>query len=174
MPPPYVKTVEDVIYYYYAKLVVAPSANLKGNFGFIIHTFKKLKNGEMTISDYDREIELKELATEKKCIYCGSESSLTQDHVIPHEIGGPDGRHNIVWCCKTCNSSKGSKDLIEWWNETFAESIGKAEEDLPRLPAGIYLKFSHDWAKINNLLHNPARSLKDLKPFVSRKRSKSK
>lgn len=31
MPPPFVKTIRDVVYYYYAKLVIAPSAELKGN-----------------------------------------------------------------------------------------------------------------------------------------------
>jgi hypothetical protein len=30
MPPPLVKPTRDVIYYYYAKLVIAPSAGLTG------------------------------------------------------------------------------------------------------------------------------------------------
>ena len=60
MPPPYVKTVRDVIYYYYAKLVIAPSAGLKDNYGFIIDRFKALKAGKVSISDYDRELFHKE------------------------------------------------------------------------------------------------------------------
>lgn len=41
MPPSYVHTVEDVIYYNYAKLVIAKSAGFEGNYKFITHTFKK-------------------------------------------------------------------------------------------------------------------------------------
>lgn len=47
-PPPFVKTIRDVVYYYYAKPVIAPSAGLAGNYGFIVDRFKVLKAGKVS------------------------------------------------------------------------------------------------------------------------------
>jgi len=44
-----------------------------------------------------------------KCHYCGRTfppSELTMDHVIPVSRGGRSDRHNVVPCCKECNSRK--------------------------------------------------------------------
>jgi len=115
MPPSYVKTVEDVIFYYYAKLVIARSAGFEGNYRFITHTFKKLKNEQIKISDYDREILKQMQAPQTHCPYCGCNGPLTQDHIIPLELSRPSGPHNTIFICKSCNSSKGANDLIDWW-----------------------------------------------------------
>lgn len=48
------------------------------------------------------------------CVYCGERTSLTQDHIIPISRGGRHAEGNIVPACQPCNSSKGSKLLIEW------------------------------------------------------------
>ncbi len=163
MPPSYIKTVKDVIYYYYSKLVIAPAARLRNNYGFIIHTFKKLRNGEIKISDYDREILKQMNSTEKQCAYCNEKdiTSLTQEHVIPLECGGPKSPHNIIFVCKKCNSSKGSKDLIKWWTEDLKKKI----DDLPRIPAGLYLKLCYDAHKLKNSLDSSCNKLVNLWPF---------
>lgn len=58
MPPRAVpKRVRDFILYYYAKLVIAPSAGEKGNYRFVMDRFKRLTSGEISMSDYDREIQ---------------------------------------------------------------------------------------------------------------------
>ena len=160
MPPPQIKTVEDVIYYYYAKLIIASAAQCVGQYGFIIDQYNQLKAGKRKMSDYDREIR-KQMESENKCVYCGNDSSV-MDHVIPKAINAPDCAHNIVKSCQHCNSSKGDKDLIDWW----VNHLKKDKDSLPRIPIGIYLKFSYDWHKINHTLGNPARSLFDLKPFI--------
>lgn len=92
---------------------------------------------------------------------------LTQDHVISCDNGAPNAMHNVVWACQRCNSSRGSKDLIAWWDETYGRGIkGMGTRGcLPRLPAGIYLKLAYDWHKVNHSLDYPARELSDLKPF---------
>ena len=37
------------------------------------------------------------------------------DHLIPRSQGGPNSLDNAAPLCPRCNSSKGTKDLLEWW-----------------------------------------------------------
>ncbi|MCJ7448790.1 MAG: hypothetical protein MUO72_13970 [Bacteroidales bacterium] len=56
MPPGYVKTIRDEIFYEYAKLISRSSYG-KLEYGFITNRFFKLKNDEIKISDTIREWE---------------------------------------------------------------------------------------------------------------------
>jgi 5-methylcytosine-specific restriction endonuclease McrA len=56
-----------------------------------------------------------------RCAYCREEGTSTvgpdghswhMDHVIPLARGGKDHSSNVVKACKTCNLSKGTKQLI--------------------------------------------------------------
>jgi 5-methylcytosine-specific restriction endonuclease McrA len=47
------------------------------------------------------------------CFYCGR-SGGTVDHVVPLSRGGQHAEGNLVPACRSCNSSKGDKLLIEW------------------------------------------------------------
>jgi len=52
---------------------------------------------------------------EQLCVYCGEQSSrLTIDHCKPIAMGGKHVADNLIPCCKSCNSSKGTKDLSDW------------------------------------------------------------
>ena len=162
MPPPYVRTVEDLIFYYYAKLVIAPAAGFAGNYRFITSTFKKLKSGKIKISDYDREILKQMQCGASRCVYCGYEGgTLTKEHIIPLEHGGPDEPHNIVFACKHCNSSKGNDDLMDWW----VNKLGKPLDDLPRIPIGLYLKLCYDAHKLRHSLSRTWENPLKLWPF---------
>ncbi len=59
MPPPYVKTIREEILYEYAKLI-SRSAYHSLQRGFITDRFKKLRDGEISISDTIREWEIPE------------------------------------------------------------------------------------------------------------------
>lgn len=166
MPPPFVKKTGQVIHYYYAKLVIAPSAGLAGNYRFIIDRYKALESGEIQMSNYNRELWLKETEPQSTCAYCGGPGPLVADHVIPRAASGPDAMHNILRVCADCNSTKSDRDLIEWWEAVQAPRMGDASEALPRLAAGIYLKLAYDWHKVQNTLESPARDLGDLRPFM--------
>ncbi len=51
------------------------------------------------------------------CYYCGDKlelSTFTVDHIIPQVSGGEDDADNLVPCCKSCNSAKGSKFLDDF------------------------------------------------------------
>lgn len=51
-----------------------------------------------------------------QCQYCGSGRDLTIDHVVPQSKGGGNTWENLVTCCASCNSKKGSKSLeqLRW------------------------------------------------------------
>lgn len=51
------------------------------------------------------------------CAYCNNPYGLTVDHVIPLSKGGTNAKCNIVPACQSCNSSKNSKDMIEWYKQ---------------------------------------------------------
>ena len=49
-----------------------------------------------------------------RCQYCSNifeTKNLTLDHVKPKSKGGQTNWENIVTCCKTCNTNKGSTTL---------------------------------------------------------------
>lgn len=49
-----------------------------------------------------------------RCINCGTHKSLSIDHTVPVSKGGGNEIRNLQTLCKSCNSSKGSKDMLEW------------------------------------------------------------
>ena len=53
------------------------------------------------------------------CIYCGSKSANTLDHIFSvindsQFTGYDNSRKNLIPCCQMCNSSKGKKTIYEW------------------------------------------------------------
>ena len=57
------------------------------------------------------------------CVYCGSTSDLTVDHVVPlsrwREFGLKrrvlDNKSNQVLACRSCNAEKGNLSPSEWF-----------------------------------------------------------
>jgi len=47
------------------------------------------------------------------CAYCGSDDTLTIDHVLPVSRGGKSQFENCVAACKECNSNKGNRTPSE-------------------------------------------------------------
>ncbi|TKJ43854.1 hypothetical protein CEE36_01690 [candidate division TA06 bacterium B3_TA06] len=86
MPPKAVKTVRDLIFWQYAKLI-ARSAGMEGQYGFIMKTFKDLQMGRKKWSDVVREDQ--KMFEEKRCSYCDATEDLTWDHIIPQKINAP-------------------------------------------------------------------------------------
>ena len=44
-----------------------------------------------------------------QCVYCGSEKSLTLDHIVPRSRGGKNSWTNLVTCCQSCNLKKANR-----------------------------------------------------------------
>jgi hypothetical protein len=57
------------------------------------------------------------LARLQFCIGCGENVAVDSegDHIIPVSRGGPAGLENYIPMCRSCNASKGNRDLFEWW-----------------------------------------------------------
>jgi hypothetical protein len=139
MPPKYVTTVRQLIFWEYARLI-ARAAGFEGNYGFIVSRYKKLVSGEMSWSSSVRDYQ-KELEKGKICVYCGSTANLSTDHIIPISRAGVDPRiaallnstDNCVCACKNCNSKKKDKDIFEWYGLERAD-------DIPKLVLSKFLK----------------------------------
>jgi len=60
----------------------------------------------------------------RQCRYCGTtRAALTIDHVVPVCRGGPNTLENLVVCCVSCNSSKGTKTLYSEWIPPCMERV---------------------------------------------------
>lgn len=63
-----------------------------------------------------------------RCMYCGSTSDLTIDHVVPKSRGGKTSWENLVTACSGCNNRKDDKLLHE---------VGMRLRTNPRMPNRI-------------------------------------
>jgi hypothetical protein len=141
-PPKYVDTVRRFIYWQYAQLI-AKSAGFESNYGFVISRYKKLESGEInwlsSIHDYEISQE-----KGKVCVYCGATGTISTDHIIPISRAGVDPRilslvnssDNYVCACKSCNSSKGDRDIFEWYGPERLDEI-------PKLALSKFLKLAY-------------------------------
>lgn len=69
--------------------------------------------GDGDLSKSDWQFVLDEF--DHRCAYCQTnEHPLTIDHLLPLSRGGAHTKSNIVPACKSCNSSKGGKTLLEF------------------------------------------------------------
>jgi hypothetical protein len=142
MPPKYVTTVRQLIYWEYAKLI-AKAAGFEENYGFIVSRYKKLTSGQMSWSSSVRDHE-KELEKGMVCVYCGATGGLSTDHIIPVSRAGVDPRvaalldsaDNCVCACKRCNSSKGDRDVFEWYGS-------ERTKEIPKLVLSKFLKLTY-------------------------------
>lgn len=164
------RTVGDFILYYYAKLVIAPSAGEAVNYRFIMDRYKRLKSGEIRMSDYDREIQ--HLAQQPgTCVFCGCKGDTVPTEVVPRDLGGPIGIHNLVHACRKCSSSKHGKDLLSWW----CDELGRDKDELPRIPAGLFLKLAHERHTVGFTLSRECGDIRDIwQPRSARAKGKAK
>ena len=135
MPPPAVKTVRDLIYWQYAKIISESAGAGKKQYSFVMDRFRKLASGGISWSTTIREY-VKEHEKAEEYIYCGTKKDLTIDHILPKSGGGPDSPDNAVWVCRSCNSAKGDRRLYEWYE------LDRRYE-VPRIAEGKYLKLLH-------------------------------
>lgn len=167
MPPAVVKTVRDLIYWQYAK-IIAGSAGIGKTDGYVMKKFKQLRQGSIAWNEIREYVKEKETGNE--CVFCGATTDLTLEHLLPRKFNGPDTEKNLVWICKGCNSSKGAKRLYEY----FALSAGMeaAKYEVPSLAEDKYLKFAYETLKEKSLLAKTAPQLRsvvcpkcDMKPL---------
>lgn len=64
------------------------------------------------------------------CAYCGADSKLTIEHVIPLSKGGTNYISNVIPACATCNSSKNATDVVEWYTRQHYYNKSKLDKIL--------------------------------------------
>ena len=158
MPDASVKTLRDLIWYQYAK-IIARSAFKVGNgkaakaehYGFIKNTLRDLRSGVKKWSDITRE-DWQLVDAEKKCAYCGSTADLAHEHIVPKSLLINDrcpacdtiqSIHNQIWVCKSCNSAKGTTGLYAFFKSRMPDN-GKFYDFIPPLLEKKYLKTVYD------------------------------
>lgn len=132
MPPRNVRTIRDLIYWEYAKLIAERAVGDRRNYRFVMNRFMALKNGRLRPSTILRENRLL-VKSNNECAYCGSTTDLQWEHIVPLCRGGPDTIDNQVLACRRCNQEKGARDPFEWYGRD-------RRYEIPRLVLGKYLK----------------------------------
>jgi hypothetical protein len=150
MPDRDVRTLQDLIWYQYAKIIarraLGPDAKNE-HYGFVKQTLRDLQTGRKQWSDIARE-DWQLVESEKQCIYCDSINNLSREHLVPKTLRINDqcstcdviqSIHNQVWSCRSCNSQKGTMGLYAF----FAKRLPldrKFYDRIPPLAEKKYLK----------------------------------
>lgn len=114
-------TVGDLLYCSYANLASVDVAERRGlakrdTTSWMVRAklLKGLRSGTMSVGSLFADV--REMSHDR-CVYCGATPppKLHADHLIPKHRGGPESGDNLVWACRSCNSSKNAHDLLEWY-----------------------------------------------------------
>ena len=111
--------------------------------------YKGLNEGTQHISSIYEDEKYK--LSNVKCAYCGASDNLALDHLTPRYNGGKDSGENLVYACKSCNSSKNNKDLIVWRKDNNCFP--------PILTLRRYLKLAYCYLEGNGCLELPYEEL---------------
>ncbi len=65
------------------------------------------------------------------CYYCGGQTNMTADHVIAVDRGGRHSIGNLIPACKSCNSSKSDKTIMEWRLGRVSPSRARRRKAVP-------------------------------------------
>ncbi|MGD6897104.1 HNH endonuclease [Bacillus infantis] len=96
-------------------------------------SIKNTISNDFTLEDWQYCLEY----FNNSCAYCGLtneahykkfDTSLHQEHILPVTKGGSYSKENIVPACKSCNSSKNDKELINWLKQQTFYSLEKEEK----------------------------------------------
>ena len=107
------------------------------------HYYKEILSGRNRIGSLYND-ERQKLKLPRVCVYCGASAPLSLDHLIPRLKDRPDASENLVPACRSCNSSKGGRDLIVW-----LRSKGRSPSILL---FRRYLKLTWRWCEANDCL----------------------
>lgn len=155
-----VRTVGELLFWSYANVAASSVADDRGvaafdRLCFIVRSrlFKGLRTGTMKVGSlFDDVRKLPRTA----CVYCGATPppKLHADHLIPRFLGGLESADNLVWACRSCNSSKGARDLLDWYRAK--------DRPVPWLLARRYLKLAMQEATAKGVMDSPLSSPPDV------------
>lgn len=157
-----IETVGELLHWSYANLAMAHSAvtakaEKYGRTQFMIRSrlYAGLNKQTMKIGPLADDERLK-MVLPQACCYCGSRNYLSVDHLIPTKRGGENIGDNLVWACRSCNSSKCARDALAWLTER--------NQFPPILLLRRYLKLAVEISRDRNLMDLPVAAAPEL-PF---------
>lgn len=157
-----IKTIGELLLWSYANLAMAHSAittkaEKYGRTQFMIRSrlYAGLNKQTMSIGPLADDERLK-MVLPQACCYCGSRNHLSVDHLIPTKRGGANAGDNLVWACRSCNSSKCARDALEWLMEK--------DQFPPVLLLRRYLKLAIEMSRDRSLMDVPLAAAPEL-PF---------
>lgn len=157
-----ITTVGESLHWSYSNLAMAHAAitakaEKYGRLEFMIRArlYAGLNKQTMSIGPLADDERLK-MVLPQACCYCGSREYLSVDHLIPTKRGGENTGDNMVWACRSCNSSKSARDALEW--------LAARNEFPPLLLLRRYLKLAVEMSRERNLMSTPLAEAPDL-PF---------
>lgn len=75
--------------------------------------FNRDASGEIGSNEWQKTLE----KWDYECAYCGGNTDIGKDHVVPVSKDGENNVINVVPACQSCNSSKNTRNVIEWYRE---------------------------------------------------------
>ena len=158
-----ITTISELLHCSYANLAMAHAAVTEkvqtyGRLQFMIRArlYAGLNKGTMKIGPLAEDERLK-MVLPRACCYCGARERLSVDHLIPTMRGGENVGDNLVWACRSCNSSKCAHDALEWLNTR--------KQFPPLLLLRRYLKLAVEFSHERNIMNTPLGEAPEL-PFV--------
>jgi hypothetical protein len=158
-----ITTIGELLHCSYANLAMAHSAveakaEKYGQRQFMIRArlYTGLSKGTMNIGPLANDERLK-MVLPQACCYCGGSERLSVDHLIPTQRGGANAGDNLVWACRSCNSSKGARDALEW--------LAARKQFPPLLLLRRYLKLAIEMSNERNIMNTLIAEAPDL-PFA--------
>jgi 5-methylcytosine-specific restriction endonuclease McrA len=159
-----INSLKELISWSYANLARSHSALDEGCVKYKVHhhmirakLYKGLVAGSMSMGTLFDDEKIK-IHNGGHCSYCGSKENIAVDHLIPRVKGGGDAGDNLIPACRSCNSSKGGQDLMEWYE--------KKKDFPPLLILRRYLKVVYRYCKSNDLLDTTLDEAEELElPF---------
>lgn len=146
-------TVGELLHWSYANLAMAhsavsASAENYGRVHFMVRArlYKGLNAGTMSIGPIADDERLK-MVLPQACCYCASCDHLSVDHLIPTKKGGKNTGDNLVWACRSCNSSKCAADVLDW--------LAQRNQFPPLLLLRRYLKLAIELCRERELMNAP-------------------
>lgn len=158
-----ITTIGELLHWSYANLAMAHSAvtakaEKYGRTQYMIRArlYAGLNRQNMNIGPLADDERLK-MVLPQACCYCGSSEFLSVDHLIPTKRGGANTGDNLVWACRSCNSSKCARDALEW--------LAQRNQFPSLLLLRRYLKLAIEMSRERNLLNTLLSEAPDL-PFA--------
>ncbi|MCB1941806.1 MAG: HNH endonuclease, partial [Candidatus Accumulibacter sp.] len=158
-----ISTVGEWLHWSYANLAMAHSAiaakaEKYGRTHFMIRSrlYAGFNRPSMNIGPLADDDRLK-MVLPQACCYCGSRDFLSVDHLIPRKRGGANTGDNLVWACRSCNSSKGARDAQQW--------LAEKNQFPPLLLLRRYLKLAIEMTHERELMQVPLAAAPEL-PFA--------